>query len=83
VTARGAAGAGTIAAVDGMNGRALVMKSGATCMPIGSEMTQLLEIHVSLPAGASSRGTVAARRAGLRVSLSGPPNTNRPHVRLR
>jgi len=32
-------------------------------MPIGSEMTQLLEIHVSLPAGASSRGTVAA--AGL------------------
>jgi hypothetical protein len=63
VTARGAAGAGTIAAVDRMNGRTLVMKSGATRMPVGSEMTQLLEIHVSLPAGASSRGTVAA--AGL------------------
>jgi len=30
VTARGAAGAGTIAAVDRMNGRALVMKSEAT-----------------------------------------------------
>ena len=73
MTARGAAGAGTIAAVDRMNGRALVMKSGATCMPIGSEMTQLLEIHVSLPAGASSRGTVAARRVGLRVGQSERP----------
>ena len=73
MTARGAAGAGTIAAVDRMNGRALVMKSGATRMPIGSETSQLLEIHVSLPAGASSRGTVAARRAGLRVGQSERP----------
>ena len=73
MTARGAAGHGTIAAVDRMNGRALVMKSGATCMPIGSEMTQLLEIHVSLPAGASSRGTVAARRASLRAGQSERP----------
>ena len=33
----------------------------------------ILEIHVSLPAGASSRGTVAARRAGLRVGQSERP----------